>query len=123
MFSSNRPYFLLWLLALAAVLLLSLLPGAVVAHIPLAAAHLTDKDAHFLEYAALAFLSVLAFARSLAGLVCASACVPLGVALEFAQKLVPGRSFDTRDMLANALGVCAGIALAAALRNRKVFHA
>lgn len=119
----SRLLLVLWLFTLAAVVTGSLLPGAVAARIPLAAAHLTDKDAHFIEYAALAFLSVLVFVRGLAGLVCAVAAVPLGVALEFAQRLVPGRSFETGDMIANALGVCAGIALAAAFRNRKVFHA
>ena len=36
----------------------------------------------------------------------------LGVALEFAQRLVPSRSFEIADMVANALGVLAGIVLA-----------
>jgi VanZ family protein len=57
----------------------------------------------------------------LTGLVCAAAAVPLGVALEFAQRLVPGRSFEVGDMVANTLGVCAGLALAALLRGRKAF--
>jgi glycopeptide antibiotics resistance protein len=43
------------------------------------------------------------------------------VALEFAQRLVPGRSFEVGDMITNTLGVCAGLALAALLRGRKAF--
>jgi VanZ family protein len=49
-----------------------------------------------------------------------AAAVPLGVALEFAQRLVPGRSFEVGHMIANTLGVCAGPAVAAALRVGKV---
>jgi VanZ family protein len=112
----------LWLLVLAAVITGSLLPGAVAARIPLAAAYLTDKDAHFLGYSALACLSLFAFPHCLTGLVCAAAAVPLGVALEFAQRLVPGRSFEVGDMIANTLGVCAGLALVALLRGRKAFN-
>jgi len=119
--SASRISFVLWLVVLAAVITGSLLPGAVAARIPLAAAHLTNKDAHFLGYSALAFLSLLAFPHCLTGLVCAAAAVPLGVALEFAQRLVPGRSFEVGDMIANTLGVCAGLALAALLRGRKAF--
>jgi glycopeptide antibiotics resistance protein len=43
------------------------------------------------------------------------------VALEFAQRLVPGRSFEVGDMIANTLGVCAGLVVAALLRGRKAF--
>jgi VanZ family protein len=38
------------------------------------------------------------------------------VALEFAQRLVPSRSFEIADMVTNALGVLSGIALALAGR-------
>ncbi|MGA2326241.1 MAG: VanZ family protein [Bryobacteraceae bacterium] len=118
--SASRLSFVLWLLVLTAVITGSLLPGAIAARIPLAAAHLTDKDAHFLMYALLALLSLLAFDRAPTGLMCAVGAVPLGVALEFAQRLVPGRSFEIGDMIANTLGVCAGLVLAALLRRRKV---
>jgi VanZ family protein len=112
--------FILWLLALTTVIVGSLLPGAIAARIPLAALHLTDKDAHFLMYAVLALLSLLAFDRVPTGLMWALGAVPLGVALEFAQRLVPGRSYEVADMIADALGVCAGLAIAAALRVGKL---
>jgi hypothetical protein len=35
----------------------------------------------------------------------------LGVALEFGQKLVPGRAFEVRDMFINGFGVLTGIAI------------
>jgi VanZ family protein len=35
----------------------------------------------------------------------------LGVALEFGQKLVPGRAFEIRDMFINGFGVLTGIAI------------
>ena len=109
----------LWLTALVVVVAASLAPAAVAAHVPLAAAHLSDKDAHFLGYVLLAFFPVLACRRTLLGVLFASAAIPLGVALEFAQRLIPGRSFEPRDMLANTLGVCAGLALAALLRSSR----
>lgn len=112
--------FTLWLLVLTAVITGSLLPGAIAARIPLAAAHLTDKGAHFLMYTLLALLSLLAFDRAPMGLLWALGAIPLGVALEFAQRLVPGRSFEVGDMIADAMGVCAGLAVAAALRVGKV---
>jgi VanZ family protein len=36
--------------------------------------------------------------------------IALGAALELAQKLVPGRSFEWGDMLANTAGVLTGMA-------------
>jgi len=35
----------------------------------------------------------------------------LGVALEFGQKLVPGREFEIRDMFINGVGALTGIAI------------
>jgi VanZ family protein len=35
----------------------------------------------------------------------------LGVALEFGQKLVPGRAFEIRDMFINGAGVLTGFAI------------
>ena len=44
----------------------------------------------------------------------------LGVALEFAQKLVPGRAFETRDMFINGPRVFTGIATGIVLSRRIV---
>ena len=37
--------------------------------------------------------------------------ISLGVALDFGQKLVPGRDFEIRDMFINGFGVLTGIAI------------
>ena len=49
--------------------------------------------------------------RRTTGVVCALAMILTGIALEFAQRLVPGRSFEIADMVANTLGVFTGIGL------------
>ncbi len=71
-----------------------------------------DLVAHFLLFGAMAFGAV-GFSRrpgQLAGL--ALATVALGAALEFAQKLVPYRTFDLIDAVANGVGALAGYAAA-----------
>jgi len=76
-----------------------------------AATHINDKTLHFTAYALLAFIPVVGF-QLRRGIPLALSMVFLGVALEFAQRLVPSRSFEIADMVANALGVLAGIVLA-----------
>lgn len=65
-----------------------------------------DKIIHFSGYAALAFTFALALRVKL--LIPALVLIALGgVGIEFLQKLT-GRSFDTRDMVANCLGIGVG---------------
>jgi VanZ family protein len=69
-----------------------------------------DLIAHFLLFGALAFGAV-GFSRRGAELtLLAMATVAGGVALEFAQGLVPSRTFDILDMGANTLGAMVGYA-------------
>jgi VanZ family protein len=69
-----------------------------------------DLIAHFLLFGALAFGAV-GFSRRGAELtLLAVATVAGGVALEFAQGLVPSRTFDILDMGANTLGAMVGYA-------------
>jgi VanZ family protein len=96
----------LWLAAVAAVVILSLLPPAL---IPLArrALDLGDKALHFLAYAALAAVPAAhEKTRVLAG--CLAALVCLGVAVELVQRLSLYRSFELLDVAANVAGLCAG---------------
>ncbi|CAM3485021.1 VanZ family protein [Halomonas lysinitropha] len=74
-----------------------------------------DKASHFIGYAGLAGLVGLAGVRlSLAFL----AALLLGIAIEFAQLLVPGRSGgDWADILANGLGAGAAVLLLVGLRK------
>ena len=60
---------------------------------------------------ALALLALLAIKNRSPAVMAALAIVLLGVALEFGQKLVPGRGFEVRDMFINGAGVLTGIAI------------
>jgi VanZ family protein len=102
--------FLLWILAIAGVVTGELLPGDSAAMHWIGAVGVSDKILHSAAYTLLAFIPVFGF-RLRAGLISAGVTVLLGVALEFAQTLVPGRSYEVADMVANALGVGAGIGL------------
>ncbi|HEY1203509.1 MAG: VanZ family protein [Bryobacteraceae bacterium] len=114
---TNSAFFfpLLWILAMAATITGELLPGYSAPMRWVAATHIGDKTLHFMAYALLAFIPVLGF-RLRRGIPLALSMILLGVALEFAQRLVPSRSFEIADMVTNALGVLSGIALALAGR-------
>lgn len=96
---------------MAATIIGELLPGNSTPMGWIAATHINDKALHFGAYAVLAFLPVFGFGRR-RGILLALSMVALGMALEFAQRLVPFRSFEVADMMANALGVSTGIVLA-----------
>jgi VanZ family protein len=101
----RKTLFGLWCLGwlVTAVLLLAPLRS------PLPMAH-ADLVAHFAVFAALAF-GTIGFSRRGSELtLLALATVAGGVALEFAQGLVPSRTFDILDMGANALGAMVGYA-------------
>ena len=70
-----------------------------------------QKVLHFCAYTWLAFLALLAIKRRSIAVQAALAMMLLGVALEFGQKLVPGRDFEVRDMFINGFGVLTGIAI------------
>lgn len=74
-----------------------------------------DKASHFLAYAGLAGLTALAGIRLSLALVIA---LSLGIAIEFLQLLVAGRSGgDWADILANSLGAASGLLLLHGLRR------
>lgn len=79
----------------------------------------SDKLAHCLAYAWLAFLPFFGFARIRAAFTGALLMVPLGIALEFAQRHVPNRDFSVLDMVANSAGVALGIVLARYVKNKR----
>ncbi len=75
-----------------------------------------DKASHFLGYAAIAGLVGLAGLRLPLAF---AAAVLFGVAVEFAQTLVPGRvGGDPADLMANALGAACAVLVLWALRRR-----
>lgn len=106
-----------WLLAIFAVTVGSLLPADVITFMPGGGAlSVNDKATHFLAYTLLAVLPIVSVERLVIAMALAGAMAPLGIAIEFLQLLVPGRSCEVGDMAADILGICCGIAVATTLR-------
>jgi len=76
-----------------------------------------DKLGHLLGYGVLMFWFCQLYAAPRARLAYALGFAAMGVALEFAQELLGDRTYEVFDMLANALGVALGWALALASRG------
>jgi len=97
----------LWSVAVAFVVVASLVPVSEIPHVPRGG----DKVEHFLGYALLAAGAVQLFAKRLSLLSACTLLALLGIALEFAQgHMGLGRAMDAHDALANTLGVLAGLA-------------
>ncbi len=104
-----RAWLTLWWLAVLLVFVVCLVPAPDLPSVP----HGFDKLEHFLAFFVLAASAVQLYAdrrelwRVAFGLVC------LGIAIELAQyAFTATRSMDPRDVLADALGVAAGFAIA-----------
>jgi VanZ family protein len=99
----------LWFAAVLVVIVGSLLPSTSLPMRALGSLHVSDKIEHFGAYAVLAFLPAL---HERKGFVIAAAlgAVALGVALEFGQLFSGWRNFEIADMVADAIGVCFGLA-------------
>ncbi len=98
----------LWMLAIALVVIGSLLPGKDLPPLPV-----SDKFEHFVAYALLSAGAVQLFARRLSwGFICLL-LVLMGIGLEYLQASMKlGRILDRNDALANTLGVLIGLATA-----------
>jgi VanZ family protein len=108
---SSRFVYPVWLFSILLVVTGSLLPAAspmmrAVGLLPVGA-----KALHFCAYTWLALLALLAIQHRSLAVMAALFTIVLGVALEFGQKLVPGREFEIRDMFINGFGVLIGIAI------------
>lgn len=74
-----------------------------------------DKANHVAAFAALALSGLLAAgARARQAAWLATGLLMLGIAIEIAQAQIPGRSPELLDVLADAAGIAAGMALGAA---------
>jgi VanZ family protein len=105
----------LWIAAVLVVIVGSLLPAASAPMRALGWLGINDKVEHFLAYLTLALLPAL-HERSKFLVGAAVGAVVLGIALEYGQRLSPGRDFEFKDMEADAAGVCIGLAVGLALR-------
>ena len=95
----------LWILAIAVVVVGSLVPGRDLPAVPV-----SDKFEHFAAYAVLAAGAVQLFARWSALLGAGIGLVLLGIGMEYAQgAFTDYRVLDARDALANTVGVIAGL--------------
>ena len=95
----------LWCLGIAALVVLSLMPGP-----PMPDFEDSDKVGHFLAYFLLAAGAVQLFARWSSLLGAGVGLVLLGIGMEYAQgAFTDYRVLDARDALANTIGVIAGL--------------
>jgi VanZ family protein len=109
---SLRLLYPLWILSILLVMIGSLLPASSPAIRAIGMLPVSAKGLHFCAYTWLALLALLAIKRRPVAVLAALAMIVLGVALEFGQKLVPGREFEIRDMFINGFGCLTGIAIA-----------
>ena len=101
----------LWALMIATVIAGSLLPARELPPVPFDG---FDKFQHLFGYAVLSAYASMLFARMRAQALAAAGLVALGIGLELAQAaLTSSRQADPADALVNALGVLAGLAVAA----------
>ncbi|MGE5864555.1 MAG: VanZ family protein [Rhizobacter sp.] len=104
-----------WRLLFAA-LLLAVLGLALAPQPPQALSGGWDKLNHAAAFAALAFSGRFAFRGGTAAWAALGAgLLALGIGIEVGQAFVPGRQCEWADLLADALGVAAGLAAAGAL--------
>jgi len=102
-----RLWLSLWCVAIAAVIVGSLLPAADLPPVPAGA----DKLEHFAGYGVLAAIAVQLFATRAALARAGLGLVALGIVLEVLQSVLTStRMMDGWDALANCLGVLAGLA-------------
>lgn len=116
--TANPLLLILWAASVAAVCVLSLMPGA---GLPPAVPHL-DKFAHFAAYAWLALLPMLGMGTRRGAFGGAGAMIFLGAALEVAQAFVPLREPSLLDLGANILGVLVGMRLGVRLKTRQALR-
>ena len=105
---------IIWAALLVLVIIGSIMPGAN----PPGSEMGADLVVHFLCYALLACLPLFIISQRKTALLVALSMAPMGYFLEILQKHVDGRTFSPEDMIANNLGVFAGIIIGAIIRMR-----
>ena len=108
---SSLSLYVLWILSIILVIAGSLLPASSPVIHAIGRLPVNQKVLHFCGYTWLAGLAFLTIKRRSLAITAAVSMILLGVALEFGQKLVPGRAFEVRDMFINGFGVLTGIAI------------
>lgn len=109
---------ILWFAAIGVVIVASLLPSSSLPMRALDWLEISDKVEHALAYFVLALLPTLHERRSFIA-VAAVGAAGLGVALEYGQLYSGWRDFEVGDMIADAVGVCIGVAAGLPLRSSR----
>ena len=109
----------LWLLAILVVIVGSLLPGDSAAIRALDRLPLSDKFDHFAAYLVLALLPAVHESRKFV-IAAVLGAILLGVGLEYGQLFLSReRNFEILDMVADAAGAVAGLAIGIPLGSAK----
>ena len=95
----------IWMVSIAVISYLSLTPKI---EFPLDFKK-ADLVYHFMAYLWLSALPFFSFPQEKTAFVSASLMLPLGIGLELAQIVVPGRVFSLIDVGANSVGVILGL--------------
>jgi len=106
---------LYWFMLVSGVIVSSLLPGVVGLRDSLIAGNITSNWLHFLVYALVATLPMLAW-KSRAGLAVSLGVALLSVALQVLHGFTSGRVTDSHITVVNLLGVTSGILLGLNIR-------
>lgn len=106
----------IWLVLLASVAAGELLMSGSHPLEQLSGGIVSDKTLHFGAYMLLALVPGLGLPFSSA-LVCIVFSEIVGIALEFTQRMVPGRTCDLYDIVANTAGVLTGTTIVIVLRS------
>jgi VanZ family protein len=119
--AASRPngILLVWAGALLLAAWGELIPGSSAPIMALSRTNVSDKLLHFGTYSVIAFIPAFGLGFRTA-IRCIVATELVGIGLEIVQRIVPDRSFDLYDVLANTMGVLAGIALAVAIRSTRL---
>lgn len=107
----------LWAGLLLFAVVSELLPGDSSPIVALSAFHVNDKFIHFSTYAVIALVPAYGL-RFRTAASCVVTTELVGIGLEVAQLFVRGRSCDPYDLLANTVGVLAGMSVALFARSR-----
>jgi VanZ family protein len=108
-----------WAGLLLATAIGELLPGDSTPIKLLSQSRLNDKVLHFSAYAALAFVPIFGL-RISSAVICVLTAEVAGIGLDIAQSFIRERSCDPYDILANTVGIVAGIVIALLIRSRLV---
>ena len=107
---SSKLFKVLFSVGVLAIFISSVTPGKLLPELP------WDKALHFIGYFGLGFLARMGSDKR-PTLLLIIACIVFSLLIEVAQMFIPNRGFEWPDLLANGLGVLAGVFIAIPIKN------